>query len=571
MHRLLPQLSSALVLCTLLVTATACPDEGLNYIAPQIAVDVCSSPELERGGERIGGVRDCTVTFDAQAATTRVRRELTITNASPVKLLIHGATFTADSDPAFAVESMPDTVAEGQTVIAVVSYRPLVAGEQHATLVLSSDAENVAEGEDVVITLRGSAYADGAPDLVVSPAECDYGRVAADGVAVCNVTVENVGQRDLVFDGALLETASDTTADAFSFAGRAPARGDALAAVSNTAGAPSTTTIGVRFRPTALGDYAGSLQLLTNDPDTPSFVVPLRGTGVTPPSCAITVSSVNGIDSDGSATIEPLDDIVLSAAGSTPSRSDGAIAAVHWRILESPGGSTATLMQPSPLEAAFTFAGGVRGLDLAGRYVVAAAVVDELGTESVNECVIAFEAIPTESILAQLSWDTAFGDMDLHVIKADEGGRFCGEQTAVDGLVEDCPAAAVAPCYYGSCRPGGDRPDWDGDGNGQSAGDPSLDIDDLCGFGPENINIDLAAAGTYLVGVHFYGFTGCSGNGIVGNTARIYLYGQLHAEMFQDLENDEFWEVAVIHWPGPGGGEACVEDLATAELECAGF
>ena len=138
-------------------------------------------------------------------------------------------------------------------------------------------------------------------------------------------------------------------------------------------------------------------------------------------------------------------------------------------------------------------------------------------------------------------------------------------------LVESCGTSTQA-CYYGNCKSSSSSsPDWDGDGVFGSAGDPSLDIDDLCGFGPENINIDVAEPGRYLVGVDFFGFTGCSGSGSIGNTLRVYLYGQLQAEFFQDMENGDWWEVAVIYWPGSTGGAACIEDLSTTDVECPGM
>jgi hypothetical protein len=306
--------------------------------------------------------------------------------------------------------------------------------------------------------------------------------------------------------------------------------------------------------------------------------VPLGGIGVTPPTCSISVKTINGVPASGTTTIEPLDDVVLTADMSDPSTVDGAINSVQWRILDQPPGSTAILTNPNGMETGFTFANGVLGIDLAGRYRIGASVIDDLGTESVNECELEFEAIPTDTILTQLSWDTSFGDMDLHFVKQQSDGRFCasgsldlGEGPHSVGLVEGC--GTDFSCYYGNCKASNsNRPDWDEDGTNGSDGDPSLDIDDLCGFGPENINIDLAVEGEYVVGVDFFGFTGCSGSGTVGNTVRIYLYGQLQAEFFRDLDNGDWWEVAKIYWPGETGMYVpCIEDLTTTEEECPGY
>ena len=94
-------------------------------------------------------------------------------------------------------------------------------------------------------------------------------------------------------------------------------------------------------------------------------------------------------------------------------------------------------------------------------------------------------------------------------------------------------------------------------------GDPILDIDDVDGYGPENINIDTVLYGTYLLSIFHY-----SGSVSPGNTVRIYLYGQLAGEFYRQLNAYDWWEVALIHWPKPGQGVPCIEDLSTEELEC---
>jgi hypothetical protein len=322
--------------------------------------------------------------------------------------------------------------------------------------------------------------------------------------------------------------------------------------------------LGVRFTPDALGNYQGMLHILTNDPDEPEVVLPISGIGVDPPTCTASIESVNGIPASAGTTIEPLDEVIVTAIDSLPTTADGSIEAVEWEIISVPPGSQVALSSPGSMSTGFTFAGGVAGVDIAGRYRVRARVYDDLGTASVNQCDVEFEAIPTDTILTQLTWDTGYGDMDLHLIKMNGQGQFCaGSGVDLGPVAESCSPTQV--CYYGNRNP-----DWDGDGTSPSDGDPSLDIDDLCGFGPENINIDLAEPGSYLVGVDFFGFTGCSGSGTVGNTLRIYLYGQLQAEFYQELQSGDWWEVAIIHWPGDAG-VPCIEDLSTSALECPDF
>jgi len=309
------------------------------------------------------------------------------------------------------------------------------------------------------------------------------------------------------------------------------------------------------------------MTIQTNDPDTPEIVVPLEGISVDPPSCGVDILSVNGFEVQGGTapTIEPLDDVVLTTSASTPSTASGEIVSVSWEIVDKPPGSTVVLTNPAGQDTGFTFA-DVLGVDLAGRYRVRATVIDDLGTQSVNECEVEFEAIPTDSVLIQLSWDTSEGDMDLHVTQKNASGEFCpnGVDLGAGTVASDCGFGSSTPapdCYYGNCKAtSSSRPDWDGDGVNGSEGDPSLDIDDLSGFGPENINIDNAALGEYLVGVDYFSFSG----GVVGNTIRIYLFGQLQAEFFRELNPQDYWEVGVIHWP-----VACIDDLSTPALnEC---
>ena len=555
------------------LSGCGCDEPDIIDIAPQIAVDVCHDPEIEVQGKLIGGVRDCDVALGAKDVSVRHQIEIQVTNPSPVPLEIASAKFTDDSDPAFEVLHSTPQVQEGLTSVWVVGYRPLVESDMTGTLVIKSNAKNLAAGEDVIIHFSGTGVDNGVPDIEVSPLQCDFGRVAKGSVAVCNVVITNRGQRELVFDEVTvlgdseLQVPPDSEGEVFGFIGRPPAPDDAIPA---TAG-ENTATVGVRFTPDVLGNYFGKLRIATNDPDEQVIILPLEGIGVDPPTCGVTIESVNGVPAGPNPTVEPLDDVVLSAMPSLPTTPDGSIESVQWEILQQPSGSTALLTNPTGMTTGFTFANGVLGVDLAGRYIVKATVYDDLGTASVNQCELDFEAIPTDTILTQLTWDTSFGDMDLHLIKMDAQGRFCasGGVGTGSGVAQSCGSTDNV-CYYANCKQtSSNGPDWDDDGASHTEGDPSLDIDDLCGYGPENINIDLATPGQYLVGVDFFGFTGCSGSGVIGNTLRIYLYGQLQAEFYRELADEDWWEVAIIHWPGDTG-VPCIEDLGTSEIECPG-
>jgi hypothetical protein len=95
------------------------------------------------------------------------------------------------------------------------------------------------------------------------------------------------------------------------------------------------------------------------------------------------------------------------------------------------------------------------------------------------------------------------------------------------------------------------NPNWY---TGSPDDDPSLDIDSIYGWGPENINIITPATGTYKVLVHYYGefaASSCSG-GCASTlaTVRIYLSGVLQATYTRNMSSDDqLWDVADIAWP----------------------
>ncbi len=576
-----------------LALSLGCPDGDVTSIAPTINVDVCATPADVRNsaGDIIGGTDDCVLDFGVQDISVRVQREITVSNISTIDLRGAGTTassfedldiqLTTDSDPAFQIELKPVVVESGLSKKILISFRPTLESEVTGRLIISSDAENVPAGQDVVIELTGTGVDNGVPDILVSPLECDFGRVAEGNVKECKVDITNNGGRDLVFDDVFLKTSrpdpndpteteilpkvpQGSTGEIFGFFGRPPARDDVVPAPPED----NTVTLTLRFSPDALGNYYSEVSILSNDPDTPEITVPLIGIGVDPPSCAVRIKSINGIE--GAGTIEPLDDVILTAEDSAAPTASGTIEEYRWEILEKPPSSTVVLSDPAGTTTGFTFDNGDDlGVDFSGTYKVRLTVVDDLGTESINECEVEFEAIPKDSFLIELSWDTSVNDMDLHLTKRDSGGQYCPSSVDPGPLADSC-SSEYEDCYFGSCKatkfdgtPNEDRPDWDGIGGGSSEGDPSLDIDDLSGYGPENINIDQAVEGEYLVGVDYWG-----GSGTVGATIRIYIYGQLAAEFYKELQPSDWWEVGVLHWPAPGNGAPCLQDLSNPASQC---
>ncbi|MCA9578222.1 MAG: PKD domain-containing protein [Sandaracinaceae bacterium] len=166
---------------------------------------------------------------------------------------------------------------------------------------------------------------------------------------------------------------------------------------------------------------------------------------------------------------------------------DGVIRSAGWTVIGAPTGSAAG--PPRPADNVRT----VYTPDIAGEYTLRLRVQDDSGHSA--ECTTLVRAVATEGLRVEIFWDTNGTDMDTHLLHPDA-------RTWNSSL----------DCYYGNCIGG---LSWSAPGQ---ADDPRLDIDDVDGFGPENINIMTPAAGTYRVGVHSY-----RGDGRV--TVRIYCGG----------------------------------------------
>ena len=125
--------------------------------------------------------------------------------------------------------------------------------------------------------------------------------------------------------------------------------------------------------------------------------------------------------------------------------------------------------------------------------------------------------------------DTDFGagaDLDLHFLHPRSPGWFC------------------SPWDIYFANP---NPDWGVPFDAQD--DPSLDIDDVNGAGPENINLDEPQNnGIYRVGVHYFND---HGYGPSFATVRIFIRGMLRFEVPNKrlVGTDAFWDVATIAWP----------------------
>ena len=195
------------------------------------------------------------------------------------------------------------------------------------------------------------------------------------------------------------------------------------------------------------------------------------------------------------------------------------IVSYKWTIVDQPQGSSATL------GAGIADRYGFRP-DMAGDYTMQLVVENDRCLLS-EPCTVDIQAIPNENLWVEMHWEHAGDDMDLHLVR--NNGAY---ESDMD-------------CYYGNCIPDeyGSILSW-----GAEEANPRLDLDDIEGTGPENINIEEPAQGLYTVVVHDFPSSVYEGDNDV--TIRIHLDGEVVLEETKTISGeDQYVPFALIEWP----------------------
>lgn len=300
-----------------------------------------------------------------------------------------------------------------------------------------------------------------------------------------------------------------------------------------------TASFVLNYAPEAEVANEGTLEIRSNDTAKDPLHIPVNGRGSNN-ACPTAVAKARIVGSSGiwgtSLDAIPLDTIAFDASDSTDPddpNNASAIQGYEWTVVERPADSTAQF-SPNARSANPQFF-----LDLAGRYVFELRVYDANNTPSCETSQITVLAVPNEDIHVQLVWDTPGDpnqtdsgvgrgtDLDLHVLNPNRAATW---------------NASPWDCYWLNVSP-----NWGS--NSSSNDDPSLDIDDTDGAGPENINLNNPEDLAYRVGVYYFDD---HGYGPSYATIRIYLRSTLVFQ-YRDkyLERTgQFWEVGTIDWSG---------------------
>lgn len=285
------------------------------------------------------------------------------------------------------------------------------------------------------------------------------------------------------------------------------------------------TTALIGFHPTEEIEYNGSMVIKSDASRDPELMIPLTGTGVDA-DCPVAVAtgSIDGAAPSPSVFGAPQDVVQLSADGSYDP--DGTDLSYEWSVIVRPDGSGAEVGSPFVENT-------LLDLDIVGHFIVELTVTDEFGLNNCEPALVDITASPTEDIHVQLVWtapdvETIYGGPD--------GSAGIGTDLDLHYAHPDASWGDSLTVWYGNPE-----------GLWGAHGTVSLDIDDLWGEDPENINhADPMAGQFYRVGVHYYRDYGF---GASQATVRIYfgidLYGQYNRRLNRA---GNFWYVGNVQW-----------------------
>ncbi len=481
-----------------LLAGLGCEEDTIAKVEP--ALDV--SPESIDFG---------TVELGQDAVKTVVLKNLANVPADILQISID------DDCSCFLAIDPPQVVKPYDQHDLVVRFRAVRLEQATGTLRIKSDDADLPDRQ---VTLVGRGSDMRRPDVEVAPAVVNFGFVPAGGIAVASFVVRSTGTNDLLVDRVRIEPADapfriTTSTPTPERPGRLAPGGQASVALRAElpSNATATTTARIIIETNVLEEK--------NVPGRPGWVeIPL-----------IAVANLAPIAVPGDdQTVEPWSRVTLDGSASyDPDVPPDNPLSFRWTLLNKPSGSTTELERARTPQPSFW-------ADLTGTYELELVVTDALGLES-EPAKVVVEALPTNAIRIELSWDHPDSDLDLHLVRQPRG-EFC---------------SCTSDVHYRDC---GRTPNWYPTTPGAN---PRLDIDDQRGFGPENINIDgdgparFIPDGEYDILVHYY-----SSNGGISSwptevseaTVRVYIFGLLAAELTQSMEMDgDLWVAGRLQIP----------------------
>lgn len=225
----------------ILQTMQVVPDEQFE---PRIAV----SPE--------------NIDFGNVQAGTTADEVVTISNTGQAELGINNISLGGADAAAFTQTNSCTTVAAGESCDVTVTYIPDGEGDQSATLTIESgDTENPV----VDVPLTGTSVIAPVPEITVTPEDVSFGSVTLGETATAQVTIANEGNASLMINA--IEIAGANSSD-FTQTNDC-----------TTVAQDASCTVEISFMPSAAGGRSATLNIASDDPETPEVAVALSGQG----------------------------------------------------------------------------------------------------------------------------------------------------------------------------------------------------------------------------------------------------------------------------------------------------
>jgi hypothetical protein len=393
-----------------------------------------------------------------------------------------------EGDEQFVLETPPAEVAVDESASIEVQFWPETYVDYTGTLVIESNDE---ETPTIEIPLTGTGVPAPTPDISLDTTVIEFEDVVSGDDDIQWFTITNLGDDTLI----MTETAQEGSG-AFTIVGDP---------MDSTLGPDESKEVIVQYEPSwDKGDH-GSFRIQSNDPDEPEVTVVLIGNGGGDFEYPVAVI-------DGPTDADPLDTITLTGiasydpAGYTP-------LTYEWDVVSQPGGGSVTPTDPAGVSTGLW-------LPVAGEWVVQLTVTNTIGVKSAP-AKHTIEVTPGDDLWIELTWDTNDSDLDLHL--AQEGVDLFGGD--------------------GDCNYCNQNPDW---ATESSDDDPELALDNVAGYGPEDIRLESPADGQYQIRVHYFEDFG---GGTTTATVNVWIDGVLADSRTAEMEDNNVWEVGYVDFP----------------------
>lgn len=471
------------------------------------------------------------IDFGALAVGDTRLRQVRIFNEGDYPLTVSDLNVASDF-PDFTVASGSRSIAPGREVDVDVAFVPKGNGNRTGRLVVISD--DLAHPR---VELPLTARANG-PLLCIQPHEgLDFGAVPVLEARTLPVKISNCGL--VPFEVASVGLRQNGVTSPVDFA-LVDAASLALPSVFEPG---ASIDVDVSFKPTAVANYTAELSVVTAFE---TRQVPLTGVGAaatcagtTRPTAALRIRR-GLLDITDHPIVQPLDSVLFDGSSSTVPRGGATYA---WRLVSQPQNGVQNVVPRAPPSEATLFAA------LDGEYVVELVVGDAYGCDSVP-VQATLQVRSKGKVHVQLTWAQSFGDLDLH---------FLGP----NGVFNDVSLyGGGSDCFFANCRGKWGEPDYSIDWglsnttspNNDHSDDPTLDIDELWGHGPENVTHASPFDATYSVIAHYFCSRAIQGGGYardssgpVDATMKIFVNGEEAFAATQRLTQRDKWLPATIN------------------------